>query len=99
MEYTTLGRTGLKASVADLVAAGLAGLDCATTGAQERAVALVRQALDLGINFLDTAESYGTEASSVKLLRELREIGSLSRQKSLFRSLANKSRKRNEERS
>jgi aryl-alcohol dehydrogenase-like predicted oxidoreductase len=63
MEYTTLGRTGLKASVAGLGCGGPSRLGL-RNGAQgeKNAVALVRQALDLGVNFLDTAESYGTEA-------------------------------------
>ena len=62
MEYTTLGRTGLKVSVAGLGCGGPSRLglrdDAQSTG---NAVALVRQAIDLGINFLDTAQSYGTE--------------------------------------
>ena len=63
MEYTILGRTGLKASVAGLGCGGPSrlGLRNGTQG-EKSAVALVRQALDLGINFLDTAQSYGTEA-------------------------------------
>lgn len=62
MEYTTLGRTGLKVSVAGLGCGGPSRLglrdDAQSTAS---AVALVRQAIDLGINFLDTAQSYGTE--------------------------------------
>jgi aryl-alcohol dehydrogenase-like predicted oxidoreductase len=62
MEYTILGRTGLKVSVAGLGCGGPSRLglrgDAQSTGS---AVALVRQAIDLGINFLDTAQSYGTE--------------------------------------
>jgi L-galactose dehydrogenase len=63
MEYTILGRTRLKASVAGLGCGGPSRLGL-RNGAQgeKSAVALVHQALDLGINFLDTAESYGTEA-------------------------------------
>jgi L-galactose dehydrogenase len=63
MEYTTLGRTGLRASVAGLGCGGPSRLGMRNGARGEKnAVALVRQALDLGINFLDTAESYGTEA-------------------------------------
>ncbi len=62
MEYTNLGRTGLRVSVAGLGCGGPSRLglrdDAQSAG---RAVALVRQAIDLGINFLDTAQSYGTE--------------------------------------
>src|SRR4026208_310558 len=63
MEFTTLGRTGLKVSVAGLGCGGPGRLgmrnDPQTTN---HAVALVRQAINLGVNFLDTAQNYGTEA-------------------------------------
>jgi L-galactose dehydrogenase len=63
MEYTTLGRTGLQSSVAGLGCGGPSRLGMRNdTQGEKNAVALVREALDLGINFLDTAESYGTEA-------------------------------------
>jgi aryl-alcohol dehydrogenase-like predicted oxidoreductase len=63
MEYTILGRTGLKASVAGLGCGGPSRLGMRDDArGKKNAVALVRQALDLGINFVDTAESYGTEA-------------------------------------
>jgi L-galactose dehydrogenase len=63
MQYTTLGRTDLKASVAGLGCGGPSRLGMrADAQGQKNAVAIVRQALDLGINVFDTAESYGTEA-------------------------------------
>jgi L-galactose dehydrogenase len=62
MEYTILGRTGLKVSVAGLGCGGPSRLGLRDNVAAEAgAVSLVRQAIDLGINFLDTAQSYGTE--------------------------------------
>jgi L-galactose dehydrogenase len=62
MEYTTLGKTGLKVSVAGLGCGGPSRLGLRDNGAsQEHAIGLVRQAIDLGINFIDTAQSYGTE--------------------------------------
>jgi L-galactose dehydrogenase len=62
MEYTILGRTGLKVSVAGLGCGGPSRLGLRDNAAAEAgAVSLVRQAIDLGINFLDTAQSYGTE--------------------------------------
>ncbi|HTN69577.1 MAG TPA: aldo/keto reductase [Methylomirabilota bacterium] len=63
MEYTTLGRTGLKVSVAGLGCGGPSRLGM-RIGAQgeNNALAIIRQAIDLGINFLDTAQNYGTEA-------------------------------------
>jgi L-galactose dehydrogenase len=62
MEYTTLGRTGLKVSVAGLGCGGPSRLGLRNNADSEAgAVSLVRQAIDLGVNFLDTAQSYGTE--------------------------------------
>jgi L-galactose dehydrogenase len=62
MEYTILGRTGLKVSVAGLGCGGPSRLGLRDNAAAEAgAVSLVRQAIDLGINLLDTAQSYGTE--------------------------------------
>ncbi|HYQ96953.1 MAG TPA: aldo/keto reductase [Candidatus Nitrosocosmicus sp.] len=62
MEYTILGRTGLKVSVAGLGCGGPSRLGLRDNVAAEAgAVSLVRQAIDLGVNFLDTAQSYGTE--------------------------------------
>src|ERR1700756_4844350 len=62
MEYVTLGRTGLRVSVAGLGCGGFSRLGLGTGKSTAEAVALVRQALDLGVNLLDTAAAYGTEA-------------------------------------
>ncbi|MGE5303443.1 MAG: aldo/keto reductase [Alphaproteobacteria bacterium] len=62
MQYTTLGRTGLKVSVAGLGCGGPSRLGLQKDAqSANNAVALVRQAIDLGINFIDTAQAYGTE--------------------------------------
>ena len=62
MEYTTLGKTGLKVSVVGLGCGGPSRLGLRDNAdSQERAIGIVRQAIDLGINFIDTAQSYGTE--------------------------------------
>src|SRR5437764_10596467 len=61
MEYVTLGRTGLRVSVAGLGCGGFSRLGLGTGRSEAEAVALVRQALDLGVNLLDTAAVYGTE--------------------------------------
>ena len=62
MEYVTLGRTGLQVSVAGLGCGGFSLLGLGTGKSNAEAVALVRQALDMGVNLLDTAAAYGTEA-------------------------------------
>jgi L-galactose dehydrogenase len=62
MEYTTLGRTGIKVSVAGLGCGGPSRLGMRNEPeSAAHAVSLVKLALDLGVNFLDTAQSYGTE--------------------------------------
>ena len=62
MDYVTLGRTGLKVSVAGLGCGGFSRLGLGAGKSEAEAVALVRQALDLGVNLLDTAAVYGTES-------------------------------------
>ena len=61
MQYTTLGRTGLRVSVAGLGCGGFSRLGLGTGQSSEHAVGIIRQALDLGVNLIDTAAVYGTE--------------------------------------
>jgi len=62
MEYTKLGGTGLEVSVAGLGCGGPSRLGMRNdSGNKSSAISLVKQAIDLGVNFLDTAQSYGTE--------------------------------------
>ncbi len=68
MEYTTLGRTGIRVSVMGLGCGGHSRLGLAQGKGAENAVAIVRRALELGVNFIDTAESYGTEEAVGKAL-------------------------------
>ena len=62
MEYTNLGNTGIRASVAGLGCGGGSRLGQARGLSTQESVALVRVAMDLGVNYLDTAAVYGTEA-------------------------------------
>lgn len=77
MEYVPLGRTGLKVS--------RLCLGCMTYGVPERGThpwtldevqsrPLIRRALDLGINFFDTANSYSDGTSEEIVGRALREL-------------------------
>src|SRR5262245_39743693 len=62
MEYTTLGKTGLNVIVVGLGCGGPIRLGLRDDAdSQRRAIGLVRQAIDLGVNFIDTAQSYETE--------------------------------------
>ena len=69
MDYTTLGRAGLKVSVAGLGCGGNSALGLARGNSEADAIAVVRRALDLGINLLDTAKIYGTEVAVGKAIK------------------------------
>ena len=68
MDYVTLGRTGLRVSVAGLGCGGFSRLGLGRGKSEAEAVALIHQALDLGVNLFDTAAAYGTEAVLGKAL-------------------------------
>jgi L-galactose dehydrogenase len=61
VETTLLGRTGLTVSVAGLGCGGYSRLGQQNGASVESSVAVVRRAIDIGINYIDTAPSYGTE--------------------------------------
>ncbi|HEU0160250.1 MAG TPA: aldo/keto reductase [Hyphomicrobiaceae bacterium] len=69
MHYTTLGKTQLKVSVAGLGCGGNSRLGLGTGLSEGQSVALVREALDLGVNLLDTAAAYGTEVVVGKAIK------------------------------
>ena len=69
MEYTTLGRTGLKVSVAGLGCGGFSRLGLGTGKSEADAIGIIRAALDLGVNLFDTAAAYGTEQVLGKALQ------------------------------
>lgn len=61
MDTTTLGRTGLRVSVAGLGCGGFSRLGISTGSTEAQAEAIVRLAIDSGITLIDTAAQYGTE--------------------------------------
>jgi aryl-alcohol dehydrogenase-like predicted oxidoreductase len=69
MDYTTLGKTGLKVSVAGLGCGGNSRIGLGTGLSEAQSIALVHRALDLGVNFIDTAISYGTEGIVGKAIK------------------------------
>ena len=72
MQYTTLGRTGLKVSVAGLGCGGHSRLGQRTGKTEQESIGVVHQALDLGINLIDTAEAYKTEKIVGKAIQGIR---------------------------
>jgi L-galactose dehydrogenase len=73
MQYTTLGRTGLRVSVAGLGAGGHSRLGRAYGRSERDARTVIDAALDLGINVIDTAWAYRTEPLIGEALRGRRE--------------------------
>ena len=63
METVTLGRTGLEVSVVGLGCGGHSRLGMTQGKDESQASRLVSEALDLGINFIDTARAYRTEVA------------------------------------
>ena len=59
MEHRILGRTGLRVSLLSLGSGGARQLGQAIGMTQSEQTALVRRALDLGVNFIDTSAGYG----------------------------------------
>src|ERR1700729_1706255 len=70
MQYTTLGRTGLRVSVAGLGTGGFSRIGIGQS--EDHAVRIIREALDLGVNLIDTAAVYGTEAVIGRALRDVK---------------------------
>jgi aryl-alcohol dehydrogenase-like predicted oxidoreductase len=68
METTTLGRTGLRVTVAGPGCGGHSRLGLPSLG-PDHAAGIVRAACDAGVNFFDTATAYGTRAAVGQGLR------------------------------
>lgn len=68
MDYTHFGRTGLQVSVMGLGCGGPSRIGRNTGQSEAESIALIRHALDAGVNFLDTAEAYETESLVGKAL-------------------------------
>jgi aryl-alcohol dehydrogenase-like predicted oxidoreductase len=71
MHHTTLGRTGLRVSVAGLGTGGFSRLGLRAGKSEDDAVRLIHEAVGLGINFIDTAPTYGTEAVVGRALKSI----------------------------
>ncbi len=63
MQYKNLGRSGLKVSVV-----GLGCMNFKTMNDEAQSTAIVHKALDLGVNFFDTADVYGDRGGSEEFL-------------------------------
>ena len=73
MEYRTLGKTGIRVSVIAFGAGPVSGWMAELSPDEQCAV--VRRALDEGINWFDTAAGYGNGLSEASLGRAFRRLG------------------------
>src|SRR5258708_10464295 len=71
MIHTTLGKTSLRVSVAGLGTGGLSRLGLKAGKSEDEAARLIHEAVGLGINFIDTATSYGTEGVVGRALKSI----------------------------
>ena len=71
MQYTTLGKTGLRVSVAGLGTGGFSRMGLKSGKTEDEAARLMLDAVELGINFIDTAPPYGTEGVVGRALRSI----------------------------
>ena len=71
MHYTTLGRTNLRVSVAGLGTGGFSRMGLKSGKTEEEAARLVLDAVELGVNFIDTAPPYGTEGVVGRALKSI----------------------------
>lgn len=71
MHHTTLGRTGLRVSVAGLGTGGFSRMGLRAGKSEDEAARLILDGVGLGINFIDTAPSYGTEGVVGRALKSI----------------------------
>lgn len=91
MDYTVLGRTGLKVSTMGVGCGGPSRVGKGTGKSTEESVALIRHALDNDINIIDTAEIYRTERIVGEAIKGYdRESIILSTKKSVWGNLSPK---------
>ena len=89
MDYKTLGRTGLKVSTMGLGSGGSSRVGQRTGKTEAESIAIVRQALNSGINIIDTAEAYHTEEIVGKAIKDIdRDSIVLSTKKTVFEGIS-----------
>jgi aryl-alcohol dehydrogenase-like predicted oxidoreductase len=71
MYHTALGATSLRVSVAGLGTGGFSRLGLRAGKSEDEAARLIEEAVNLGVNFIDTAPSYGTEGVVGRALKSI----------------------------
>ena len=88
MDYSTLGRTGLRVSIMGVGCGGPSRLGLSTGSSEKESIAIIKHALVSGINFIDTAEFYKTEKIVGKAVKGFdREKLVLSTKKSTWKNV------------
>jgi aryl-alcohol dehydrogenase-like predicted oxidoreductase len=77
MQYRLLGKTGIRVSVISFGAGPISSL--MTGNDHERQQSVIKACIDRGINWFDTAASYGSGQSEENLGRVMAELGAASR--------------------
>lgn len=72
MDYIELGKTGLRVSKVGLGCGGHSRLGQSYGASEKDSIRLVREAIESGINYIDTARAYGTEPLVGKALGKLK---------------------------
>lgn len=73
MNYRVLGKTGLKVSEIGFGAWAIGGMDWGPKVEDREAIAALHKAIDLGVNFIDTADVYGHGHSEELIARVRKE--------------------------
>jgi aryl-alcohol dehydrogenase-like predicted oxidoreductase len=84
MRYTTLGRTGLRVSRVGLGCGGPSRLGQSYGQSRDASQRVIQRALDLGINFFDTAQTYDTETIVGQALAGVRDDVIISTKKGVY---------------
>jgi aryl-alcohol dehydrogenase-like predicted oxidoreductase len=71
MQFTNLGSTGLRVSVAGLGTGGFSRLGLRAGKSEEECARLIHEAVALGVNFIDTGPTYGTEGVVGRALKTI----------------------------
>src|ERR1044071_6804817 len=83
MKYRILGRSGLRVSVIGMGTWQFGG-EWGKTFEQSEVTAMFRRAMELGINFIDTAECYGDHLSEKLIGQAITDLGAGTREKFLL---------------
>lgn len=86
MQHVKLGKTGLNASVAGLGCGGHSRLGQSYGNSTAQSIAIIHAAMDMGVNFIDTATAYGTEPIVGEAIKGRRDQVIISTKRTIFQN-------------